>query len=97
LLYEFVGPHNPERTENTEYALGQFSNELTKFVIRFLAKLENNSALADPPRELDELGIPTLDLSRVASAKVRSPLPQRAGTELSNQYDFTVCGAFAAQ
>ncbi|MBB4425413.1 hypothetical protein GGD66_003970 [Bradyrhizobium sp. CIR48] len=55
LLYEFVGPHNPDQAANAKYALSRFSNELTKTIIRFLAGIESDSTLSDLPPELNEL------------------------------------------
>jgi hypothetical protein len=55
LLYEFVGPHNPDQAANAKYALSRYSNELTKTIIRFLAGIEGNSTISDLPLELKEL------------------------------------------
>jgi hypothetical protein len=55
LLYDFVGPHNPDQAANANYALSQFSNELTKTIIRFLAGIESDSALSDLSPELNEM------------------------------------------
>lgn len=55
VLYEFVGPHNPDQAANAKYALSQFSNELTKTIIRFLAGIEYDSTLSDLPPELNEM------------------------------------------
>ncbi|WP_177234640.1 hypothetical protein [Bradyrhizobium sp. cf659] len=60
LLYDFVGPHNADRVENTTRALSLYRNELTRKVIRFLAGIERKqprdpSMSFDLPSELKEL------------------------------------------
>ncbi|MBR0858269.1 MobA/MobL family protein [Bradyrhizobium liaoningense] len=60
LLYDYVGPYNPDHIENATRALGLYRNELTRTVIRFLAGIERNCrrdphAPLDLPRELEEL------------------------------------------
>jgi len=60
LLYDHVGPHNPDRDANTERVLGLCNSELTATLIRFLADLEVGQARDefhdfDLPPELPEL------------------------------------------
>lgn len=60
LLYDYVGPHNADRIENTSRALGLYRNELTRTVIRFLAGVERKSLRDqnmsfDLPSELEEI------------------------------------------
>ncbi|WP_092188234.1 MobA/MobL family protein [Bradyrhizobium sp. cf659] len=60
LLYDYVGPHNVDRTENTTRALSLYCNELTRTVVRFLGGVERKLPLDpnmsfDLPSELEEL------------------------------------------
>jgi hypothetical protein len=74
LLFDHVGPHNPNRRENMERVLGLCTSELTATLIRFLAGLEVEQVRDEfrdfeLPPELPELDPARWALEDIQTAK----------------------------
>lgn len=64
MLFEHVGPHNPNGRQNMERVLGLCTSELTATLVRFLADLEEEP-IRDELRDFDfPLELPELDPTR---------------------------------